>query len=173
MLCCIIIKHHMKCPYCLNEEDKVLDSRPAQEGNAIRRRRECLKCGKRFTTYEYIERTPLMVVKRDGRHEPYDRQKVVNGILLACRKRPVGRAEIEKLVDAVENKLSEDGRIEVSSAELGEMVLEQLINIDPVAYVRFASVYRQFNSPEQFVEELKNLKKGGIGGGTEKKDEKE
>jgi len=154
----------MKCPYCSCDEDKVLDSRPAQEGNAVRRRRECLRCGKRFTTYEYIERVPLMVVKRDGRREPYDRQKLINGVVLACRKRPVGRAEIEKLVDAVELKLSEDSRVEVSSAELGGMVLEQLINLDPVAYVRFASVYRQFNSPEQFVEELKNLKKGGGSG---------
>lgn len=154
----------MKCPYCSGEEDKVLDSRPAQDGNAIRRRRECLGCGRRFTTYEYIERIPLMVIKRDGRREPYDRQKLINGVVLACRKRPVGREKIEKMVDSVELKLSEDSRIEVSSTELGELVLEQLINLDPVAYVRFASVYRQFNSPEQFVEELNNLKKGGGSG---------
>ncbi|MGQ9707272.1 MAG: transcriptional regulator NrdR [bacterium] len=154
----------MKCPYCSGEEDKVLDSRPAQDGNAIRRRRECLGCGRRFTTYEYIERIPLMVIKRDGRREPYDRQKLINGVVLACRKRPVGREKIEKMVDSVELKLSEDSRIEVSSTELGELVLEQLINLDPVAYVRFASVYRQFDSPEQFVEELNNLKKGGGSG---------
>ncbi|MEO0008996.1 MAG: transcriptional regulator NrdR [candidate division WOR-3 bacterium] len=157
----------MKCPYCSGEEDKVLDSRPVQEGNAIRRRRECLKCGKRFTTYEYVERMPLMVIKRDGRHEPYDRQKVVNGIVLACRKRPVGRNEIERIVDALERRLEEEGRVEVTSAEIGELVLEQLIEIDPVAYVRFASVYRQFTSPEQFVEELKKIKKEarGVRGG--------
>lgn len=101
-----------------------------------------------------------MVIKRDRRRAPYDRQKLLNGILLACRKRPVSRAEIEKLIDAVEAKVTEDSRVEVSSAELGELVLEKLLAIDPVAYVRFASVYRQFNSPEQFVEELKNLKKG-------------
>uniref|UniRef100_A0A7V3PT88 Transcriptional repressor NrdR n=1 Tax=candidate division WOR-3 bacterium TaxID=2052148 RepID=A0A7V3PT88_UNCW3 len=156
----------MKCPYCSSEEDKVLDSRPAQDGNAIRRRRECLKCGRRFTTYEYVERMPLMVIKRDGRHEPYDRQKVVNGIVLACRKRPVGRQEIERVVEAVEARLEEQGKLEVSSTEIGEMVLEQLIKIDPVAYVRFASVYRQFNSPEQFVEELKKLEREEQGGRT-------
>jgi transcriptional repressor NrdR len=144
----------------------VLDSRPAQDGNAIRRRRECLKCGRRFTTYEYVERMPLMVIKRDGRHEPYDRQKVVNGIVLACRKRPVGRQEIERVVEAVEARLEEQGKLEVSSTEIGEMVLEQLIKIDPVAYVRFASVYRQFNSPEQFVEELKKLEREEQGGRT-------
>lgn len=144
----------------------MLDSRPAQDGNAIRRRRECLKCGRRFTTYEYVERMPLMVIKRDGRHEPYDRQKVVNGIVLACRKRPVGRQEIERVVEAVEARLEEQGKLEVSSTEIGEMVLEQLIKIDPVAYVRFASVYRQFNSPEQFVEELKKLEREEQGGRT-------
>ncbi len=113
---------------------------------------------------------PLMVVKRDGRREPYNRQKLLNGILLACRKRPISRAEIEKLIDFVETRLNEDCRVEVNSSELGELVLKQLLSIDPVAYVRFASVYRQFNSPEQFVEELENLKKGdqrGKTGGTE------
>lgn len=104
-----------------------------------------------------------MVIKRDGRHEPYDRQKVVNGIVLACRKRPVGRNEIERVVDALERRLEEEGRVEVSSAEIGELVLEQLIEIDPVAYVRFASVYRQFTSPEQFVEELRKIKKEARG----------
>lgn len=145
-----------------------MESRPAQDGTSIRRRRECSKCGRRFTTYEYIERTPLMVIKRDGGREPYERQKLVNGVLLACRKRPVSRDRIEKLVNEVEARLSEDERLEVSSAELGEMVLEQLINIDPVAYVRFASVYRQFNTPEQFVEELNNLKERRESGGAKK-----
>lgn len=104
-----------------------------------------------------------MVIKRDGRHEPYDRQKVVNGIVLACRKRPVGRNEIERLVDALERRLEEEGKVEVSSAEIGELVLKQLIEIDPVAYVRFASVYRQFSSPEQFVEELRKINKEARG----------
>jgi len=160
----------MKCPFCDSVEDRVLDSRPSQDGTAIRRRRECINCGKRFTTYEYVEQMPLMVVKRDGRREPYNRQKLLNGILLACRKRPISRAEIEKLIDFVETRLNEDCRVEVNSSELGELVLKQLLSIDPVAYVRFASVYRQFNSPEQFVEELENLKKGdqrGKTGGTE------
>jgi transcriptional repressor NrdR len=156
----------MKCPFCDSVEDRVLDSRPSQDGTAIRRRRECTNCGKRFTTYEYVEQMPLMVVKRDGRREPYNRQKLLNGILLACRKRPISRAEIEKLIDFVETRLNEDCRVEVSSSELGELVLKQLLSIDPVAYVRFASVYRQFNSPEQFVEELENLKKGDQRGKT-------
>ncbi len=112
-----------------------------------------------------------MVIKRDGRREPYDRQKLLTGILLACRKRPVSRDKIEELVDRVETKLSEDSRVEVSSRELGELVLERLIEIDPVAYVRFASVYRQFNSPEQFVEELKHIKKGGESGKVREKGE--
>ncbi len=136
----------------------MLDSRPALDGTSIRRRRECSNCGKRFTTYEYIEQIPLMVIKRDGRREPYERQKLLNGLLLACRKRPISRERIENLVTTIESKLSEDSRIEVSTSELGEMVLEQLIDFDPVAYVRFASVYRQFDSPEQFVEELNKLK---------------
>jgi len=140
-----------------------LDSRPAQDGAAIRRRRECSNCGKRFTTYEYVERTPLLVVKRDGRREPFERAKLVNGILLACRKRPVNRAAIDKLVDRVEARLSEESPTEVPSTRVGELVLEQLSLLDPVAYVRFASVYRQFNSVEQFAEELKNLKKGERG----------
>ncbi|MGQ9678102.1 MAG: transcriptional regulator NrdR [bacterium] len=160
----------MKCPYCSNEEDRVLDSRPSQDGKATRRRRECTVCGKRFTTYEYIEQMPLMVIKRDGRREPYDRQKLLNGILLACRKRPISRTEIEKIINSVEVKLTEDSRGEVNSSEVGELVLEQLLSIDPVAYVRFASVYRHFNSPEQFVEELKNLKKGSKSGKIYEKD---
>jgi transcriptional repressor NrdR len=129
----------------------------------VRRRRECVRCSQRFTTYEYVERTPLMVVKRDGGHEPYDRNKVLTGVLLACRKRPVGRDDIDKLVNAVEARLAEESRQEVSSAELGERVLAELSRLDPVAYVRFASVYRNYDSPERFVEELRNLKDGGSG----------
>jgi transcriptional repressor NrdR len=118
-----------------------------------------LKCSNRFTTYEYVEKTPLMVVKRNGSREPFDRGKLLAGVVLACRKRPIGRDEMEKLVDAVETKLGEEYRLEVPSQELGELVLERLSELDPVAYVRFASVYRQFDSPEHFVQELKNLKK--------------
>jgi len=155
----MLSEYHMKCPLCGNDDDRVLDSRPARDGSAVRRRRECLKCSNRFTTYEYVEKTPLMVVKRNGSREPFDRGKLLAGVVLACRKRPIGRDEMEKLVDAVETKLGEEYRLEVPSQELGELVLERLSELDPVAYVRFASVYRQFDSPEHFVQELKNLKK--------------
>lgn len=151
----------MKCPYCGFQEDRVLDSRPAQDGEAVRRRRECADCHRRFTTYEYVERTPLMVVKRDGSREPFSRQKLLDGILLALRKRPVARTEAEALVDCIEAGMAEDYRLEVSSAELGETVLAELRELDPVACVRFASVYRQFASPEQFVQELNTIRKGG------------
>lgn len=151
--------HRMKCSLCGSDDDRVLDSRPTRDGAAVRRRRECLKCGNRFTTYEYVEKTPLMVVKRNGSREPFDRGKLLAGVVLACRKRPVGREEMDKLVDSIEVKLGEDYRLEVPSQELGELVLERLSVLDPVAYVRFASVYRQFESPEQFVKELKNLEK--------------
>jgi transcriptional repressor NrdR len=155
----IVRVYHMKCPFCGNDDDRVLDSRPSREGSAVRRRRECLKCGNRFTTYEYVEKTPLMVVKRNGSLEPFDRGKLLAGVVLACRKRPVSREDMDKLVDSIEAKLGEDYRLEVPSQELGELVLERLSGLDPVAYVRFASVYRQFDSPEHFVQELKNLKK--------------
>jgi len=157
-LCAKMHLRYMKCPFCGNDDDRVLDSRPARDGAAVRRRRECSKCSNRFTTYEYVERTPLMVVKRNGSREPYDREKLLAGVVLACRKRPISRDDIEKLVDSVDVKLGEDSRLEVPSQELGELVLERLSVLDPVAYVRFASVYRQFDSPEHFVEELKNLR---------------
>ncbi len=151
----------MKCPYCGSDDDRVLDSRLAQAGEAVRRRRECAVCHKRFTTYEYVERTALMVEKRDGRHEPYSRQKLLNGVLLALRKRPVSRAEAERFVDSVEAGMAEEYRLEITSRELGEIVLEKLRALDPVAYVRFASVYRKFENAEQFVSELHNIRKGG------------
>jgi transcriptional repressor NrdR len=150
----------MKCPQCSFDDDRVLDSRPVQEGAAVRRRRECSNCRQRFTTYEYIERTPLMVTKRDGRREPFDRDKLLSGIMLAVRKRPVSRAAAEELVSAVESSLSESGRIEVTSEEIGEMVLVRLVGIDQVAYIRFASVYRHFDNLEQFVREMETLKEG-------------
>jgi len=151
----------MKCPSCGFTDDRVLDSRPCRDDEAVRRRRECLKCGTRFTTYEYIERTPMMVLKRDGRTEPFDREKLLDGILLAVRKRPVTRDRIDKLIDRVEATLAEGCRTEVSSEELGDLVLAELAGLDPVAYVRFASVYRKFESAEQFASELENLRKGG------------
>jgi transcriptional repressor NrdR len=143
----------MKCPFCGNDDDRVLDSRPAHDGAAVRRRRECSKCSKRFTTYEYVERTPLMVIKRNGSREPFDRSKLLAGVMLACRKRPISRDDMEKLVDGIETKLGEEYRLEVPSQELGEMVLERLSGLDLVAYVRFASVYRQFDTPEHFVDD--------------------
>ncbi len=151
----------MKCPYCACDDDRVFDSRPVNDGAAVRRRRECAKCGGRFVTYEYVERTPLMVIKRDGSRQPYDRSKLIAGVMLACRKRPVSRDAIEALVDRIEARIGEEYRLEIPAPELGEMILEQLKELDPVAYVRFASVYRKFDSPAQFVAELENLEKGG------------
>jgi transcriptional repressor NrdR len=147
----------MKCPQCGYMEDKVVDSRATKEGEAIRRRRECLKCGRRFTTYEYIERAPLMVVKRDGRREPYAREKLITGLLKACEKRPVPREQLEKLVDDIESATFGKFKQEIRSTELGNEVMERLQTIDQVAYVRFASVYRQFKDINQFIKELKIL----------------
>ena len=147
----------MKCPFCGYADSKVVDSRPADEGSSIRRRRECLKCGKRFTTYETIERTPLMLVKRDGTRQPYDRQKLLNGIIKACEKRPVSIQRMEELVNKIEQRLFSSLDYEISSKLIGEMVMEELRSVDEVAYVRFASVYRQFKDIQTFMEELNML----------------
>lgn len=147
----------MKCPFCGYADSKVVDSRPADEGSSIRRRRECLKCGKRFTTYETIERTPLMLVKRDGTRQPYDRQKLLNGIIKACEKRPVSIQRMEELVNKIEQRLFSSLDYEISSKLIGEMVMEELRSVDEVAYVRFASVYRQFKDINTFMEELKSV----------------
>ncbi len=147
----------MKCPFCGYADSKVVDSRPADEGSSIRRRRECLKCGKRFTTYETIERTPLMLVKRDGTRQPYDRQKLLNGIIKACEKRPVSIQRMEELVNKIEQRLFSSLDYEISSKLIGEMVMEELRSVDEVAYVRFASVYRQFKDINTFMEELNML----------------
>ena len=147
----------MKCPYCGCEESKVVDSRPTDEGERIRRRRECFNCSKRFTTYEVIETTPLMVIKRDNSREPYDRQKLTNGILRACEKRPVSLNDIDRIVDEVEAKIQSTMDREVFSRTIGEYTMEVLKNIDEVAYVRFASVYRQFKDINTFMEELNRL----------------
>ena len=149
----------MKCPYCSYFDSKVVDSRPTEEGQVIRRRRECIKCGKRFTTYEKIEKIPLMVVKKNGNRESYDRNKLLNGIIKACEKRPVSMNEIEKLVDDIEVSLSNSLEKEVTSVVIGEMIKNKLKDIDEVAYVRFASVYRQFKDLNTFMEELKKLLK--------------
>ncbi len=157
----------MKGPHCGFSEDKVVDSRASKEGAAIRRRRECLQCSKRFTTYEYIERAPLIVVKKDGRREQYNRDKLLTGLIKACEKRPVSRAELDKLLDDVESDISGRFRNEVKSSELGNQVMERLHVLDEVAYVRFASVYRQFTDINQFMKEVKSLldKQGGVEAG--------
>ena len=147
----------MKCPFCGHEEDKVVDSRTSSDGVAIRRRRECLQCGKRFTTYEHVEEQPLMVIKKDGRREPFDRHKLLAGLVKACEKRPVSMDDLEGLVDELERELSQHFEREVASREIGERVMRKLHALDPVAYVRFASVYREFKDVEQFMRELKDL----------------
>ncbi|MEO0077013.1 MAG: transcriptional regulator NrdR [candidate division WOR-3 bacterium] len=147
----------MKCPFCKKNKDRVLDSRVIRDGIAVRRRRVCLGCNKRFTTYEYVERVPLMIIKSDGRREAYDREKLIEGIALACNKRPISRLTIEKIVSEIENEIADNYRLEVESRELGEKVLSKLINLDQVAYVRFASVYRRFQNINEFKEELNKL----------------
>jgi transcriptional repressor NrdR len=145
----------MKCPACGYNETKVVDSRLSGEGTSIRRRRECLKCERRFTTYEYIEQVPLMVVKRDGRRQAFDRVKIISGIVKACEKRPVSFEKIEQLVGEIEREIQKKFDREVNSKDIGEMIMEKLAGLDEVAYVRFASVYRQFRDVNQFMNELK------------------
>jgi transcriptional repressor NrdR len=147
----------MKCPYCENEDSKVIDSRHTEDGRAIRRRRECEKCGRRFTTYEKIEEMILMVIKKDGSRQAFDRNKLLNGIIRACEKRPVSIAEMEKIVDDIERGLNNTMEKEVDSKLIGELVMEKLKDIDEVAYVRFASVYRQFTDVNTFVKEVESL----------------
>jgi transcriptional repressor NrdR len=147
----------VKCPNCGFEEDKVVDSRAAQDGRAVRRRRECLKCKERFTTYEYIESVTLTVIKSDHRREPFDRQKLIHGMKLACNKRPVSEKKIESIADEIEARLQELSKNEVTSTFMGELVMEKLKEVDEIAYVRFASVYRKFQDKAEFLEELKKL----------------
>lgn len=147
----------VKCPFCNYSESKVIDSRPAEEGNIIRRRRECMQCARRFTTYEKIENIPIMVVKKDKTREPFSREKLLNGLLKACQKRPVSIDDLEKLVDEIEAQVSNSLMREVTSKEIGELVMEKLKKLDEIAYVRFASVYRQFKDINTFIEELQKL----------------
>jgi transcriptional repressor NrdR len=147
----------MKCPFCDSLESKVLDSRLSKETDAIRRRRECLKCGKRFTTAERLEEGLPLVIKKDGRREVFDRTKILNGLKKACEKRPISITNIEKIVSRIEYKLLEGGERETKGAEIGEMVMEELRKLDEVAYVRFASVYRQFRDINEFMDELRGL----------------
>ena len=147
----------MKCPFCSFEESKVIDSRPTDEGERIRRRRECLKCGKRFTTYEVIETVPVVVIKKDASRQPSDRNKLLNGFLRACEKRPVSVDVLESLVDEIESSLQNSMDREVTSISIGNLAMEKLRSLDEVAYVRFASVYRDFKDINSFVEELDKM----------------
>ncbi|POZ89368.1 MULTISPECIES: transcriptional regulator NrdR [Petrotoga] len=148
----------MKCPFCGYDETKVLDSRPASNGTSIRRRRECLQCQARFTTYERYDQTRIRIIKKDGRRELYDRKKLMNGIIKACEKRPVSTDQIEEIVDNIEEQLRRSGYSEIYSSQIGDKVMEQLKLIDQVAYVRFASVYKEFRDLESFLQAIKELK---------------
>jgi transcriptional repressor NrdR len=147
----------MKCPFCNHIEDKVVDSRESREGEAIRRRRQCLGCDRRFTTYERIDEVPYMVIKKDGRREKFDRQKVLSGLLKACEKRPVSMGRLAEMVDQVEGRVTDSADREISTIEIGEQLMDSLRDLDKIAYVRFASVYRDFQDEEAFFNELKNL----------------
>ncbi len=149
----------MICPYCGNKNHRVVDSRVSGEGRAIRRRRECEKCGRRFTSYEYIEESRLMVIKKDGRREPFSRTKLTNGVVTACEKRPISTERIEKLVNDIERQIQRKYEDEVKAKDIGELVMSKLHSLDEVAYVRFASVYRQFKDVTQFMKEIKHLLK--------------
>ncbi|MBQ6550651.1 MAG: transcriptional repressor NrdR [Lachnospiraceae bacterium] len=150
----------MRCPFCNSEDTKVIDSRPAEEQNAIRRRRECVNCAKRFTTYERLETFPLMVIKKDQSREPYDREKAEAGIRLACHKRPVSVEQVSAILDDLESQLFNTGRMEVPSSMIGEIIMSRLYDTDAVAYVRFASVYREFKDVDTFAQEITKLLKG-------------
>jgi len=147
----------MKCPFCSFEDTRVVDSRLGREGNNIRRRRECIECERRFTTYERIEETLPLVIKKDGRREPFDRQKIIGGMQRACEKRPVSIATIEQAVDQLEQHFQESGEKEIESSRIGEYIMQSLQTIDEVSYVRFASVYRQFRDINEFMAELKDI----------------
>lgn len=151
----------MRCPFCGHEKDKVVDSRSSKEGGAIRRRRECLRCGQRFTTYEYIENEALTIIKNDQRREPYDRQKLMHGIIAACKKRPISMKKIDSIVDSIEKRLENLGKMEIRSSEIGKTVMSELYELDEVAYVRFASVYRKFKDVSEFISEVKEIELKG------------
>ncbi len=153
----------MKCPYCSFNDSRVVDSRPTDDNSSIRRRSECAKCGKRFTTYEQIETFPILVIKKDGKREPFDRQKLLNGLVKACQKRPVSANDLERVVDEIEQSVRNGMEREISTTALGEMVMSRLRELDEVAYVRFASVYRQFKDVNTFYDELKKIVRPGAG----------
>ena len=147
----------MKCPFCFNDESKVVDSRSTDDNTTIRRRRECTKCNKRYTTYEKIEDIPVLVIKRDLARENFNKEKIINGLIIACQKRPVSRKQIEEIAEEIEKKISNNMLTEIESETIGEMVMEKLKEIDEISYVRFASVYRQFKDINTFLEEITRL----------------
>ncbi len=147
----------MRCPFCGESRDKVVDSRSSKEGAAIRRRRECIGCGKRFTTYEYVEQFQVAVIKKDRRREPYDRQKLLDGIVNSCKKRPVSHDTIEETLDQIEKNIEAKGKCEIESIEIGELVMNELSNVDQIAYIRFASVYREFKTMDEFINQVTEL----------------
>ena len=149
----------MRCPYCSYEESKVVDSRATDDYTAIRRRRECLRCSKRYTTYEKVEDIPILVIKKDSIRETFNKDKIMSGIVKACQKRPVSRSQMQNIVDDIEKNISNKMIVEIKSEDIGEMVMERVKNVDEVSYVRFASVYRQFKDINTFMEEIKNLMK--------------
>lgn len=155
----------MKCPFCAHQEDKVIDSRESKEGDAIRRRRQCLGCERRFTTYEKIDEIPYMVVKKDGRREKFERQKILNGLLKACEKRPISITKLAAIVDKVEARLADNSERELSTTDVGEILMEELRGLDKIAYVRFASVYRDFQDEQAFLSELQVLLRTRMGEG--------
>lgn len=147
----------MKCPFCAHSEDKVIDSRESKEGDAIRRRRQCLACERRFTTYEKIDEIPYMVVKKDGRREKFERQKVLNGLIKACEKRPISISKLAAIVDHIEGRIADNPERELSTTTIGEILMDELRQLDKIAYVRFASVYRDFQDEQAFLSELQSL----------------
>jgi transcriptional repressor NrdR len=151
----------MRCPFCGSEKDKVVDSRSSKDGSAVRRRRECLRCSQRFTTYEYVENVSLTIIKNDQRREPFDRQKLMQGISTACKKRPISMKKIESVVDKIENQLEKMGKSEIPASEIGKLVIAELYDIDEVAYVRFASVDRKFKDVSDFISEVKEIESKG------------
>jgi transcriptional repressor NrdR len=153
----VILAFQMTCPFCGHIEDRVIDSRESREGDSIRRRRQCLACEKRFTTYERIDEVPYMVVKKDGRREKFDRQKVLNGLLKACEKRPISMAKLADMVNLVEARVTDSPDREITTIEIGEFLMEALRGLDKIAYVRFASVYRDFQDEQAFLNELRSL----------------
>ncbi len=151
----------MKCPFCGFEENRVIDSRTSKDGLSVRRRRECVECSRRFTTYEYIEKFPVFIVKRDGRREPYNREKIVDGINIACKKRPISSESINEIVDKVEKYIFSNESGEIKSSDIGTMIMQLLKELDEISYIRFASVYRQFKDMKEFMDELSNLINNG------------